>query len=176
MAQYLFLGRYLQYASLVEHRQAVAQGVGLSQIVRDQKSGNPNLAMHGQQFVLQPTSNGPVKCSEWLIQEQHVRVRNQGTGYSHPLLLPAGQLVRLAGLQTVQPHQLNHLFNPRALPGAGPPSQTIGNVPSDRKVREKGIVLRHVTHPTLSGRHVDRRRTVEQDVLVQDYVPRLRLQ
>ena len=54
-----------------------------------------------------------VQRAQGLIQQQQLRLLCQTAGQGHALLLPAGQLVRLAFGQLSQLHELEHLVHPR---------------------------------------------------------------
>ena len=90
-----------------------------------------------------------VEGGERLVEEYDGRPRRQGTGQRHPLLLAAGQLVRVAAGQVAQPDQLEHLGDPAApRRGAGASrSSPKRDVAGRRQVREQRVVLEDQADP-----------------------------
>ena len=67
---------------------------------------------------LQLPSQLGVQRTERLVQQQHGRLQHESAGQRDALLLPAGQLSRLAPLE---PDELDELERLAAPGGAGPP-------------------------------------------------------
>ena len=54
--------------------------------------------------------------AEGLVEQHHLRVQGERPGDRHPLLLSAGELVRVAARLVAQPDQVEHLTHPAGLP------------------------------------------------------------
>jgi hypothetical protein len=84
-----------------------------------------------------------VQRGERLVEEEDRRTARQRPRERHPLLLPAGELVREATLEPVQADELDHLRHALPdlrLPPAGDP-QPEGDVVGHRHRGEQGIGL-----------------------------------
>ena len=75
------------------------------------------LGLEPQELVLQPDPHHRVDRAERLVHQQHRRVRGQRPGHADPLLLAAGELVRVAVAvrRRVEADQVEQLVGP--LPG-----------------------------------------------------------
>ncbi|MNN75763.1 hypothetical protein D3C81_1920860 [compost metagenome] len=82
-----------------------------------------------------------VEVGEWLVEQQQLRLRCQRTGQGDPLLLAAGQFMRVAPAQAAQFDQLEHLFDDLGL--ARVLGDAEGNVLCHGQVREQRVILEH---------------------------------
>ena len=129
----------------------VAHLDGLLDIVGDQHHGLVQLRLEPEELILQGGSDNRVDRAERLVHQQHRRVGGQRPGHPDPLLLPAGQLVRVAAGQALVQADQRH-----ELPGAGPglalapaDQQRHGaDVVLDGPVREQARLLDDVTDTT----------------------------
>ena len=102
-------GADLQNRPRVHDHDPVAEAERLVLVVGDEQRGQPELALQ----VLEP-GPGPfaqlgVEVGERLVEQQHRRGVDQRPGQGHPLLLAAGQLVRIASRVAGQLDQLEGL-------------------------------------------------------------------
>ena len=82
---------------------------------------------HGQaQLQVEPLQLDPhvlaqagVEVGQRLVEQQQRRMAHDGAGHRHPLLLPAGQLVRIAVDVLLHPHRPQGLGDPLAALAAG---------------------------------------------------------
>ena len=122
-----------------------------------------------------------VQSAQGLVQQQHLGPVHQGPGDGHPLLLAAGEGVRLAVFKALQADDLQHLHDPlpdlllreldlrrlpvgsvRVRPLLHP--QAEGHVFKHVQVGEQGVLLEHRVDLPPIGRNVINPHTVEQDV------------
>jgi hypothetical protein len=97
-------------------------------------------------------AQGRVEGGERLVEQDHRGLRGERAGQRDPLLLPAGQLVRVSRRQGGrQLDQLEHLAQPVA--AATRTGQPEGDVVPDGEVGEQRTLLRHVADPALLRRH-----------------------
>src|SRR5262245_31333517 len=76
----------------VHHSDAVAQGERLCLVVRDVNEGNAEATLQGMQFFLELLAQLEVQRAERLVQQQYLRLIDNGAGEGHALLLAAGDL------------------------------------------------------------------------------------
>jgi len=96
-----------------EHRDAVADLERLVEVVGDEHDRLAYLALQAQELVLQPCTGDRVGGAERLVHEHHRRVRGHGPRHPDPLLLAAGEFVRVAaGVVAGQPDEVEQLADP----------------------------------------------------------------
>ena len=97
-----------------------------------------------------------VERGKGLVKQQKSRIADQDTRKRDPLLLPAGELVRLVVLQ---PLQLQHIYHfaqvPFFLRTVLLTAQPAEDVLPYCHIREKRIVLEKIPHAPLLRRQVD---------------------
>ena len=81
------------------------QGHGLHLVMGNVDEGTSRLHMKSLKLIAHLQTKLGVQVGQRLIHEQHGRLRRQGSGDSHTLLLPAGQLCRIAA------HKRSNLYN-----------------------------------------------------------------
>ena len=86
-----------------EERDQVADLDGLLDVVGDQHDGLVQLGLEPEELILQGGPDNRVDGAERLVHQQHRRVGGERPGHADPLLLPAGQLVRVAAGQRPRP-------------------------------------------------------------------------
>ena len=99
-----------------------------------------------------------VQVGQGLVHQQHPRLDDEGPGQGHPLLLPAGQLVGLAGLELVDLHHPQCLVHPGGdlLLGHLPGLQAVGHVVEHVVVGQQSVALEHHGGvPLMGGQVVD---------------------
>jgi hypothetical protein len=95
-----------------------------------------------------------VQCGQWLVEQQHPGLDRQRPGQRDPLLLAAGDLVRVAARGLGQPDQLQQLQGPRPAAGrrgAADP-QAESDVVGHGEVGEQAECLEHHAHAAPVGR------------------------
>ena len=102
----------------------------------------PGLAEHGEDVGTDRGPHGRVERREGLVQQDDLGPDGQRPGEGDPLLLSAGELMRIAPAIPRQPDQLEELVDPAAAIGA--PGQPEGDVAPDTEVREQRALLRDV--------------------------------
>ncbi len=137
--------------AVAHDRDLVGHGQGLRLVVGDQDGGGA-VGAQGMPHVL--AQSGPqcgVECVEGLVEEDDRRPGRERPGNRDALLLPAGEVVRHAVLESGQTDEVQDGGGP-----AGPPCrpvQAVGDVAEDGQVREEGALLGdHGDAPPL-GRH-----------------------
>ena len=112
-------------------------------VVGDEDEGDPDLALDPLQLHLHLLAQLQVERAERLVEEQHLGVVDERARERDALLLPAGQLVRLARLVAGQLDELEHELDlvadlvRRDLAAA----QAEGHVLEHVEVREERVVL-----------------------------------
>ena len=82
----------------------------------DEQRGDALGELHPADLVAQLHPDLGVERRQRLVEQQHRRRDGERPGQRHPLLLAAGQLVRVAAAAVAQPDQLQQLAGPpRAL-------------------------------------------------------------
>jgi PAS domain S-box-containing protein len=152
--------------ALVQHDQLVGHGHGLLLVVGDVDRGRAETLLQALDLAPHLDAQLGVEVRQRLVEEEGRRFAHDGAAHGHPLALPARQLARLA-VEIVADFQdaggLAHAAVDVVV-GDLPVPQPVGEVPIDRHVRVKRVVLEHhrdvavgrvepVHHP-LADRHV----------------------
>src|SRR5690606_18422878 len=104
-----------------------------------------------------------IQRPERLVQEEDPRLHRKGPRERDPLPLSAGELMRVAGSETVELHQGEKLMDPTLDLGVGgsrgprTDPEPEGDVLEDRHVPEEGVVLKDESHAALphgAGAHL----------------------
>jgi hypothetical protein len=106
-----------------------------------------------------------LSSAQRLVHQHDGRMENDRARQGNALLLPAGELARVAVAETAEPHQLERPAHPlvdRVLRPA-PRAQRKGNVLEDIEVRKDRVVLKHHAKATFLWRHSGDVRAVEQN-------------
>src|SRR6266704_1362034 len=146
-----------------QHRDPLAEVHRLLDAVGDEHDGLAGLLPDAQQLVLEAVAGLRVQRGERLVHQQHVRVEGEAAGDGHPLLHPAGQLMRVPVGEAGQPDQRQEMPRPlAALPPRYPlalqPELHIGLCGAPR---EQGILLEHDAPVQARAGH---RPAVEEDL------------
>ena len=135
----------------VHDRDPVAHRERLLLVVGHVDERDPDLGLDALELDLEALPELEVEGAEGLVEEQHVRPVDEGAGERDPLLLAAGQLVRLALLVARQVDQLERLTVRRAISVLGRRRLRLSPkamLPADVEVREQRVVLEdHVDRP-----------------------------
>ena len=90
-----FLGRAdLLHLAVVEHGDAVGHRQRLALVVRDEDEGDAERLLQGLQLFLHLLAQLQVERAERLVEQQHLRLVDEGARQRHALPLPAGELAR----------------------------------------------------------------------------------
>src|SRR5688572_23436870 len=104
------LGDLLQHPADVEDDDAVAELDRLVDVVRDEDDRLADTVLQAEQLVLEPLPDDRVDRAEGLVHEQDGRIRREGPGDTHPLLLAAGELGRVPlGQRGIEADQVDQL-------------------------------------------------------------------
>ena len=146
----------LLHAAAVENGDAVAHAHGLGLVVGDENGGDAQRRGQRPQLMAHLLPEEGVQRGERLVEQDAPRMDRDGPGERHPLLLPAGELVRIAALKVLQPDGAQRRAHP-ALQILGIPfcPQAEGRVFKHRHVGPEGEVLKDEAQPPLFRRQVD---------------------
>ena len=100
-------------AAVVHDRDPVAHGERFLLVVRDEDERHAELVLKRLELHLEILAQPGVESCERLVEQEHARTQDQRAGQGHPLLLAAGELVRLALLEAGESHALEHLGDRR---------------------------------------------------------------
>ena len=106
--------------AVVDDRNAVRDGHRLLLVVRDGHRRHARLLQNPADLLAHLDPEVHVEVRERLVEEEHRRLRRERPGECDALLLATGQLVGVAVALCVEPHELQHLVDPR-LPVGGVP-------------------------------------------------------
>src|SRR6266540_111747 len=90
----------------VEHGDPLPQPHRLDLVVRDVDGRGGDLLLEPLELVAGAGPQLGVQVGQWLVEQEHVRLADQGTGQGNPLALAAGQLARLARQERRDAEQL----------------------------------------------------------------------
>jgi DtxR family Mn-dependent transcriptional regulator len=94
---------------LPDDRHAVSELERLHQVVRDEDHRLAKLALQPDHFVLHVAPDQRVERAERLVEEHDLGVHGERPGETDPLLLAAGQLIRVVVCMAVEADQCEHL-------------------------------------------------------------------
>ena len=98
----LLWGADLLNHAVVHHRDAVADGVGLFLVVRDEDRGQPEPLLQFAQFAADLDAQLGIEVGQGFVEQQQLRLDRDGARQRDALLLPAGEL---RGAALVEPGQ-----------------------------------------------------------------------
>ena len=105
-------GAALDDRPVVEHDQLVAEVPDDAEVVGDQHERQPEVADERAQQVEDLDPHGHVERAHRLVADEQARARGDGAGDGDALLLPAGELVRIAPAdRRRQPDLFEHLVD-----------------------------------------------------------------
>ncbi len=137
----------------------------LGLVVRHVDERDADFLLQVDELDLQLLAQLRVERGERLVEQQHRRMRDERARDRDALLLPAGQLVRIAPVEADEPNVLERGLDAR-LPLAGRRAghlQRKRDVALDRHVREQRVALEHRAHRARFGRAAGEVLAVEQD-------------
>jgi hypothetical protein len=143
-----------QHGHLIGHRQCLVLVVG------DQNGGGSGLAQDREDIGSDRGPHGRVERGEGLVQEDDLGTDGERPGQGDPLLLAAGELVRIAAAVPGQAHQLEELVD--LAPAIRTPGKTEGHIAANAQVREERALLGHVADPPPFAGHEMTPRIVDE--------------
>ena len=144
---------HLLQPPVVQHGDPIGHGEGFVVVVRDEHSrraGEPEDFLH---LLPHLTPHVGIQVAERLVQEQYDGFGGERAGERHPLLLAAGELVRVAVLEARESNEVqrlsDHVHGSRLLQAPQPE----GDVLRHGEVREQRVVLKDHAHAALLRHH-----------------------
>ncbi len=119
--------------AVVDHADALGEGSGVIEGVRDQQRGEPQPGENVCEFVAYLLAGDCVECAERLVEQQHAGLACERACERHALALPAGQLPGSRGREVCDPEPLEQVWTV-ALAGEA-------HICGDGEVREQPVVL-----------------------------------
>ena len=101
----------LFHLALVEDHHLVRHFEGFLLVVGDEQARHVHFVVQPAQPGAQLVAHLRVKSAEGLVEQEHSRLRSQGTSECHPLPLAAGKLRRIAVGVNLKLHQLEQLIH-----------------------------------------------------------------
>jgi hypothetical protein len=150
----------------VHHHDPVGHRQSLFLVMRDDERRDAiALKLDALDLDLHVEAEVLVERRERFVEEQDRRAHGERPGQRNPLLLAARHLPRVAPGEVLQPHQRQHLGDPRLLlgPTDAPRREAVGDVVGDAHVGEQGVVLEHDADGAPVRRQVVDRLTADDD-------------
>ena len=145
-------GAGLEDPAVDHHRHSIGHRQRLLLIVGDEQRRDPGRSEDPPHLLPQPFAERRVEAGEWLVEKHQPRLRRQRASQRHPLLLAAGELVRIAVGQSPHADQRQHLADPApARRAVARPVQAVGDVAVDREVGEERALLKTIPICRRSG-------------------------
>ena len=146
--------RVLLDAAVAHQHHLVRHGHRLDLIMRDVQHGHAEAALQCADFAPHLDTQLGVEVRQRLIHQADARLRHDGAAERHTLLLPAGELRRLAFEQPIEPENSGGALQARIALGARHIAhpQAEQDVLGDRQVRKQRVALEHHRDAALGGR------------------------
>src|SRR6266540_4996467 len=145
--EYLLHRAALAHASCFEDHHMIAERERLETIVGHKYRRHSQLNEPMPKLPPQMLSGGSIERGKRLIEQEQARPADQRARKRNALLLPSGQLPRVAIFETRQPEQRGDLLD------ASPPlrrcdlAQPVADVLGDTQMREERVILKEVADP-----------------------------
>ena len=140
---------HLLDTALTHDRDPVRQREGLVDVVGDENGGDAEAMLQVGQFAAHVLAQAGIEVRQGLVEQQQVRLDDDGAGERDALLLSARQFGGLAPAIALQPHRGQRARHPRL--ALGPRDLAHGEAEADvlrhRHVREEGVVLEDEADP-----------------------------
>ncbi len=101
------------------------------------------LAQDRHGLVADRVAQAPVEVGERLVHEEHARTRRDRARQRHPLLLAAGEDMRVIGGVALEPDPGERALRGDLGVARREPAQAEGDVLDDAEMREKRVILEH---------------------------------
>ena len=168
------------YLCITVGRPSPAEGRIEGFLRKDEAKSDAHLLLDPLELDLHVLAQLQIQGAQRLVQQQHLGLVHQGPCDGHPLLLAAGERVRLSVFKALETHDFQHLQDPGAdllfgkadgplaggIPGIWNPfePQAESNIFKDVQMWKKGVLLKHGIDLAPVGGNVINPHTVEQDV------------
>ena len=119
--------------AFVHHADHIANCKRLELVVGDEQGRGASGFQDAAHLVRQALAQVHIEVGKRLVQQQQARLRGQRPRQRHPLLLAAGQFVRVALRQAIQANQLQHARHLRRAGVARQRIQAMSSAPANRK-------------------------------------------
>ena len=119
-------------------------------IVGHQHGGHPGLAQDLPHVLAHRCAQVGIEVGKRLVEQDHLRLRSQGAGQRHALLLPPRELVRSPLSQTGQPDRRQRRRDP-GLAVRGVARQAERDVARHAEMGEEGVILEDHADPAPLG-------------------------
>ena len=143
---------FLHQLAVLQDGNAVAQAQRLVQVVGDEDDGLVEPGLQLQQVILHLAAYQRIQCREGFVHQQDLGIGGQRAGQPHPLLHPAGELMRILVLEARQPHLVQPVTGLFLTLGARHllHGQSIGGVVQHGAVRKEPEALEDHAHLLLA--------------------------
>ena len=135
--------------ALVDDGDDVGDAERLLLVVGDEDRGQLLLGEDLAHLFAHPRPQAGVEVGEGLVEEQRPRLGDQRPRQRHPLLLAAGELVRVALAEAAEADRLQRRGD---LVAVGPAAERVADVGGDVHVGEERVVLEDHADPAALGR------------------------
>ena len=136
--------------AVVQQRDAGGQHERLADVVGDEEGGLVDAAAEVEEQALEFEAGDGVERGEGLVEQEQGRVGGEGAGDADALLLPAGEMARIAAAEFSgrESDGMEQFSTRAAMRSGGQPSRRgdEADVGFDRPVREEAAVLDDVAH------------------------------
>ena len=158
--------------ALAHDHDLVRHGKCLFLIMGDIYKSDSELVVHVLELDLHLLAHFQIQGAQRLVQEQDLRLIDQGTRDRDPLLLSAGQSLDSAALKSLEIHEfqdpadlaVDHIPGDLFLP------QAKGNIIVNIHVRKKGVPLKNSIDRPFVRRQADNRFPVQQDIALRRHI------
>src|SRR6266571_3075512 len=165
--EYLLHRAALAHSSCFEDDHMIAERERLDAIVGHQYRRHSQLNEPMPELPPQMVSGGSIERGKRLVEQEQTRPADQRARKRNALLLPSGQLPRVAILETGQPEQRRDLLD------ALPPlrrrdlAQAVADVLGYTQMGEEGVILEQVADPATLRREKNTTRGVAPDFVAE---------
>jgi hypothetical protein len=122
--------------------------------VRDEDGAHALVLQQLAHLLARLLAEQGVEVGEGLVEQDEVRLRGEGAGEGHALLLPPREVLGLPVLKAAEAHHLQGLPGADLRLGPGRPVEPERDVVEHRQVREEGVVLKDDADRPSLRRHV----------------------
>src|SRR5688572_25866268 len=145
----------LDYLTPIEHSDAIRCGHGLALIMSHVNRGDTEFFVQPPDLAAHLFAQIRIQIAQRLVHEQNLRLNHQRPRQRHTLLLPAGELGRIAVFQLRQVHDAEQFgdFRVDLLLGEFLKLESVDNVLRHRHVRPDGVALKDHRHVSPLRRH-----------------------
>ena len=145
--------------SLVHDHDQARQSHGLFLVVGDMDEAAAGAALQGQELVLHLAAEIEVEGAQRLVQQEDLRLHDEGAGQSHTLALAARELMHAARPEAGEPDHIEGPLDPlmALFRRHAPELQPEADIPRHRHMGKQSVILEHRrrrAHRRAQPRHV----------------------